>query len=699
MDRTPRSLVVSKFYSNRKCRMIALVLMTIGSLGASCPAQFVSTDDPALAALFEPAPSRELGTYDFFGKSLSEAEARQMVVDADLDPDVEDSFLRLGLVHYTQALIDKGSLQFLQGPLGDPFSINNIISFASEYGKSTVQSALDSFDPANDPDGTATVLRDILLTCLIRPKEATTNLEITLSRDLKVGTKVIPAGTVMRTGLDVQAGNFTPVGFDGGAVSCAICHASVDVVTGREVVGRANTDLDIGLFLALSPNSAGAFVKVNKSEFDPMDPRFPRTGRQIINSKGEMVTLPDPIAYEAELDDFLLSMPKGTFDAGPDSRTSLVRVPDSFVNGEGGMGWDGGFNIGPFGGVTAFSSAVHSFELSMSSPFFSPESVLQHDPEVFLGMILQNAADPNIRIPDGVRPSVWLNENYPTAERERLIEIPSFPDPTLFSLNGLVFNPPGERVLESAIALAAFQVSLNVPPNQTPENFGALLSGAVQRGGEVFLAAKCNDCHVPPFYTDKVIHPADELGVNPVRGLGRNSLEGRLVAAKLPAFDLMTPLPPDPPMIELPPAEGTTDNLGLPPGLNQMTGGYKTTGLRGVYLNAPYLHDVGVGVHPDAIAVNLDGSYTVLNSELLGISKTRKIAAPVSAAHSLRALIDQDLRAIVVANNQADPDLVRSNVEGVGHAFFVDPQSGFTYQQQSDLIAFLLSLDDNPGAF
>lgn len=665
----------------------------------TCPAQFVTTDDPRLAALFEPAPMRELDTYDYFGKTVSEADARQMVIDAGLDPEDDNSYLHLGLVHYTQELIDKGGTLFLQGRLGDPFSISNIISFASVFGKSTVQSALDSLDPAKDPDGTAAFLRDVLVTCLIRPKEATTNLEVTLSRDLKIGSKAIPAGTVMRTGLDVQAGNFTPVGFDGGAVSCAICHASVDLQTGRQVIGRANTDLDIGLFLALSPNSAGAFVKVNKSDFDPMDARFPRTGRTIINSKDEMVALPDPIAFEAAFDDFLLTMPSGTFDAGPDNTTSLVRVPDNFVVGEGGMGWDGGFNIGPFGGVTAFSSAVHSFELSMSSPFFSPESVLGHDPEVFLGTILQHAADPALRIPDGVKPSVWLKENFPLAERERLVETPAFPDPSLFSLNGLIFNPPGEHVLESANALAAFQTSLNVPPNESPDNFTALLSGAVQRGGEVFIAAKCHECHVPPFYTDRQIHPADELGVNPARGKARNSLQGRLVKAQLPAFDLVPPFSADPPMLDIPPAEGTTDNLSLPPGLIQMTGGYKTTGLRGVYLNAPYLHDIGVAVHPDAIAVNLDGSYRVLDESLIGVTNTRKIAEPVSAAHSLRALVDRDLRAICVANNQADPDLVRSNVVGAGHEFFVDPQAGFSYQEQSDLIAFLLALDDNPGAF
>ncbi len=681
-----------------KSAILVAAVAVAASMGMMCPPDG-AIEDPALAALLAPAPTYPLNSYDWFGKTLDEETARLAVLDAGLDPEDEASYMRLGMVHVTEELIERGRVLFLQDQLGDSFSLGNILSFASEFGKSPIESVFDSFEEAKDPDGTKAFLREVLLTSLLRPKVATTNLEVTLARDLKLGTSVIPEGTVIRTGLDVQEGSFIPVGFDGGTVSCAICHASVDPMTGRQVIGRANTDLDIALFFALSPNSAGGFLKLNRDDFDPMDARFPRTGRRIIDSQGNMVTLPDPAAFETAMDDYLLTVPKGSFDAGPDGLASPSRIPDSFVFGEGGMGWDGGFNIGPFGGVTAFSSAVHSFELSMMSPVFAGEAPIGMDPEIFLGTILQNAADPNIRLPNDVKPSEWFFSRFPGAERERLLELPSFPDPSLFTLNGLVFNPQGERFLESANALAAFQVSLNVPPNRSPDNLVAHWTGAISRGAGVFLAAGCSDCHTPPYYTNGQIMRADELGVNPGRGMARNLLVGRLVEARIPSFDQPTPLPPNPTMIDLPPAEGTTDNLALPPGLAQLTGGYKVTPLRGVYMNAPYLHDAGVAVHADALSVNADGSYTVRNASLIGVSQTTALARPVSAAHSLRALLDRDLRNILVANNAADAALIRSNIEGAGHDFYVDPAAGFSYAEQSDLIAFLLALDDNPGAY
>ena len=692
--RSPLNRQTAKSIAVATCCLV----LTLGT-GMLCPAVNLNDLDGDAAALFVPAEVPAMGSYDDMGTIRSATEARAKVIDAGLDPEVEDSYLRLGLVELSEERIIQGRDLFLQGQLGDPFAVSNILSFASEFGQSTLEASLDSFDAANDPDGTSAFLRDVLLTSLLREKTATTNLHVTLTRDLKLGTKTIPVGTVMRTGLDVAAGNLTPVGFDGGAVSCAICHASVDLDTGLQIVGKPNTDLDIALFLALSPNSASSFLKVNASEFDPMDPRYPRTGRRIIDSNGDTVTLPDPIAFEAAYDDFLLSVPKGSFDAGPDSLTSPARIPDNFVFGEGGMGWDGGFQIGPFAGVTAFSSAVHSFELSLLGPFFSPADVIGVDPEVLLGTMLQNAADPALRIPDDVKPSEWLNQNFPGAERERIAALPSFPEPDLFSLNGQIFAPPGERVLESANALAAFQATLNVPPNRSAENFFNTLSGAVARGANVFQAANCASCHAPPFFTNGAIIASDVIGTNDVRGKARNALVGRLVEVEVPSFDQMFPLPANPTMLNFPPAPGMSDNLSLPPGLDTGTGGYKVTALRGAYFNAPYLHDAGVAVHPNALAINLDGSYVILDENGIGVPGTTSIAEPVSAAHSLRALLDRDLRAILIANNADDERLQTMNIEGKGHEFFVDPAGGFTYQQQADLIAFLLALDDDPSAF
>jgi hypothetical protein len=62
-------------------------------------------------------------------------------------------------------------------------------------------------------------------------------------------------------------------------------------------------------------------------------------------------------------------------------------------------------------------------------------------------------------------------------------------------------------------------------------------------------------------------------------------------------------------------------------------------------------------------------------------------------------MVDRDLRAMLIANNRRSAALARAAVDGAGHEFYVDPAAGFTYQQQSDLIDFLLTLDDDPGRF
>lgn len=53
----------------------------------------------------------------------------------------------------------------------------------------------------------------------------------------------------------------------------------------------------------------------------------------------------------------------------------------------------------------------------------------------------------------------------------------------------------------------------------------------------------------------------------------------------------------------------------------------------------------------------------------------------------------------MIAANQASPALVRNNLDGTGHPFYVDRQAGFSAQQQADLVNFLLALDDDPGRF
>ncbi|HVP11700.1 MAG TPA: hypothetical protein VMV94_11000 [Phycisphaerae bacterium] len=652
--------------------------------------------DPVICSLLAPAPTLPVGFYDYYGSPKSPGEAQSLVVAAGLDPTVPSNFARIGLIQISEQLISDGRDRFFNQLLGDPASIGQIFAETNQFFALNPNN-LAPVNPADDPSGVLAFRRQALLTILLRPRLAETNLKVRPDRDLRLGSSVFPAGSEVSTGMDIAAGETIPVGAQNGGVSCASCHASVDPATGRTVIGRANFDLNIGLFLALSSNTTSSFLRFNKSQIDPFDPRFPPTGRRIIDSQGHTVQLPDPAALEAAVDDIVLAIPPGGFDAAADATTAVSKIPDCFVFGEGGMGWDGGFQIGPFGGVAALTSAVHAFEINFLSPATVSRLVADLDPEVYLGLVLQNAGDPALRLPDDVRPSEWLQQQFPNAERGVLLDLPGYPAPSLFSLNGLVFSPPNETFMYSALALSAFQQSLTVPPNTSLENQVNLHSGAVLRGAEVFRAANCISCHPPPYFTNGSIIPYSEIRTSPKRAKNRRIYEGRLVEAIVPSFDQSVPLAPNPSLIALPPAPGTSSNLLLPPGLDNPDGGYKVTGLLGTYFKAPYLHDGSIASTAEAIRVSPDGSYAVLDRSGIGIPGTSKAGKAIHAGNSLRLLLDHDLRQILLENNASDPTLVTNGVEGVGHEFYVDPANGFSYQQQMDLIAFLLALDDNPG--
>ena len=123
-------------------------------------------------------------------------------------------------------------------------------------------------------------------------------------------------------------------------------------------------------------------------------------------------------------------------------------------------------------------------------------------------------------------------------------------------------------------------------------------------------------------------------------------------------------------------------------------GGYKTPSLLGLYLTAPYLHDGGVAVRKNTLAVTDNGNYQIMDASGLGLSGTLSQGILPDASASLRALIDRNLRAQVVRANQSNPALKVSNLDGSGHDFYVEGA-----QRQQDLINFLLALDDEPGKY
>lgn len=675
-------------------------------LGIGMPGAIAADAVPSASAdpYLQPAPTQPVGYYDYFGKLLSPAEARSLVASIGLNPDDPTAYPRIGAVEITETLLKQGREIFFDRDVGDMFGLQRVFGFQN---------------------GVTRLLPEYILAVLRQGLVPTSNLKIYPLRRIQVGDRTLFPAVPVSTGFELKRHgfrfrtlgdifqSFLPIGLKlSGDITCAVCHATLDP-KGNVLDGVPNGDLHIPLFIALAPNSAAGFARLN---FDPLDPQFQGNGKQIIGSDGHLIRLPDPQKLEFAFDSAVMDVPQGNFESSPDRINNTTQIPTAFSFQNRPFGFDGNFAVGPFGGLSAINNAVHSSEVNLLAAAQRSAEALGIDPEVYLGVVLQNAVDRKIRLPEGeaVKPSVWLRQVAPDltkAELEDQIPAPgagTYPllEPSLFTYNGLIFTPDSDRKKDIASgpflfannAMAAWQDSLLPPPNRSAENRLALESGSVARGATVFEQANCATCHIPPFYTDNQIHPIAEIQTNPARGRSRLGLEKFLVPPKLYAFDTPVPPPADAAVLDVP-TEGIADSpTSLPKGISP-DGGYKTLSLRGLYITAPYLHDGGVAVGQGALTVNPDGSFAVANPRQLGLSPTLSQGILPDAASSLTALVDRQLRAQVVAANQADPALVRSNLDGTGHPYYVDAEAGFTPRQQRDLIDFLMALDDNPGQY
>lgn len=646
----------------------------------------------ATEALLQPAPTQPLGYYDYFGKLLTPQAAEKLVRKKGLDPSAPGAFERIGAVQITQQLIEAGDDIFLNRKVGDTLGIQGVLGFGT---------------------GLARIQPELIAAIQKLGGRPTTNLQLTLQQDLKLGSHFYAKGSTLDTGLDVLLGATFPIGLKpDGNFTCAVCH-DITSQFGDRLKGVPNGDLNVRFLIALAPNSTAGFARLN---LDPLDPKYQGDGKAIVDSRGNLITLPDPQKFEDAFDDTLLDVPFGHFESSPDGINNTTQIPSVFTFKSGPYFFDGQFAVGPFAGLSATGNGVHSSEGNLLAAAQLSAETLGLDPEVYLGVVLQNAADPRLRLPEGVRvkPSEWLRQVAPDprqAELEDQIPAPgagTYPNlrPSLFTYNGAIFSPDSFAQNDIASgpflfadnAMAAFQNSLVPPPNRTQENITALKNGSVRRGAQVFQRANCATCHAPPFFTDNKIYPLKELGNNSARARSRLALKDVLVPPKLYTLNNPVPVPANAEVLDVP-TEGISDSpTTLPKGFLP-DGGYKTLSLRGVYLSAPYLHDGGVAVRAGSLKIQSNGSFTVVDRTGLGLTGTLSIGQSADSASSLRALLDRQLRSQVIAANQANPALVRSNLDGTGHEFYVDKTTGFTPAQQTDLINFLLALDDDPGRF
>ena len=614
---------------------------------------------PPVTKVLNPERGNQDQAFDVWGRSIAQAEATRLLQTTDgqalLSP-------QHGAVAITDALLTLGRVSFYRETFGNEVFLSEIMGI---------------LDGPLTPWRMATALWKL-------GGRGTTNLQIPLEEDVTIGGTTFPKGTVLNTGLDVVPGSYLPLGLkvklQGGrlvvGITCALCHATLDPHTMQVVEGGMNSDFNGGLVLALATNSAAYLGHTSVASLDAYmtDPQ-----RTVTRSDGTSARLPDPHALEDAVDASLLQWPPGTFDATTDLVGNPTKINNTFTLGHHPYAWTGIFAAGPFKGLAAITSHVHAIGSDGLSQAASSAFLMGLDPEVYLGTLLQNAARTRYRyVPTrGQTPSAFFAQVDPTPGApgvNQIVRLPTFPHTSLMSEVGLVGSAPGYRFMEQNNALAAFQNTL-IPPPAPLQSTQAI----VTRGRAVFEQAGCPQCHAGPDLTNHRVIPVSELGTDPSRAAALKTTEAHYVSPVLYAFDTPVPIPPETRPLPVPTEQLDPQQLQLAFAYGGTSGGYKVPSLIGVYWSAPYLHDGGVAVGPDA-----QTQCGVPGTLLRGI-----LPDPVN---SLRALIDRTLRQCVIAANTTAPSLQAMHVQGTGHEFWVDAETGFTPADQEALIQYVFSL-------
>ena len=507
----------------------------------------------------------------------------------------------------------------------------------------------------------------------------TTNLRVEVPKTVTIGKRTFHQGDYFDTGLDVPHGALVPLGMAVSVsgwkirvgITCAACHSTVDPQTKRVVEGAPNQDLNAGLLLALATNSAAYFMH---TDIHPLAPNIPK------HTNGKR-TVPDIAALEEAVDEALLMWPRGNFDSLTDLKADPTQNPVSFTWGNHPYGWSGNFMAGPFRGLSSQNNNVHALNSDSLLLADSSQALFDMDKETFLAVLLQNAPSKQYRYdPSSDRsPSEFFASLHKAGGPgiNQVILPPTYPKGTLISPDGTLTSSPGYLVWQQNNAMAAWQDTIVTPPVELNVN-----TATKNRGRQVFERAGCLTCHAGSFLTNNKVMPSSEIAANPVRSQALQKTERNFASPVLYSFDTPVPLPAHPKPLPVPTDYLDPQQINLAWAHHGSEGGYKVPSLVGLYWSAPYLHDGGVAV----------GKNTASELGLVGTVEKNILPDP---ANSLKALVDRDLRAQVVSANHSSSALRRMNVEGIGHNYWVDHQSGFTDEEQRALILYLLTYEPN----
>lgn len=636
--------------------LITAGLVTVAAGVTLSVGRFSYAPMPDRADLLNPDRYPIQTAFDVLGRRISRAEADRL---NGTEAGRKDLAPGNGAVAIDPTMVERGRQAFYQETFGNEVFLTDVMGM---------------LDGGLTPTAVAMAVAKL-------GGQGTTNLQVAMAKDVRIGDRVYRAGELVPTGLDVPRGGAFIIGIktfsDRGhlrmGITCALCHAAVDPGTGKVVEGAPNTDLNAGLLMALAKNSSAYFMHASVPEADAR----PSADPQHTGATGTGPALPDAASVEAATKVQVASWPPGSFDSSADRVTNPTSIPSSFSAHGEPYSWSGREAIGPFAGLSSLNNNVHAANSDTTQLAAAAPWLFGMDPETYLGIVLRGAATEAFRFkPEGGRsPSEVLHSVDPTPASPGLNSyavLPTYPATNYVTDNGLFTSVPGEPVNHANNAMSAFQNLLHPPAaGRDPET--------VRAGRAVFEKAGCGTCHAGPALTNHRIVPEAEIGTEPTRARAGAKMEARLSPPTMFATDTPFPVPADPVIVPVPLAGDALAQVQLAWGQGARRG-YKVPNLVGLAWTAPYLHDSGVAVGPDA-----EGQ--------LGVPGTLYRGVAPDPANSLRALVDRDLRAKVIAANAASDTARIARVTGKGHAFWADAGSGVSPEDQRALIAYLLSVD------